>query len=80
MTRNSMLPVNSAPLQICGFSAECHAVVKQSAAVCNYNSLNLVLVSKCKVVGKVADLAASKACEACFLVRLHSMQHRPVMT
>ena len=48
-------------------------MVKQSAAVCN--SLNLV--NKRKVVGNVADLAAFKACEACFLARFHTMQYRP---
>lgn len=39
--------------------------LKQCAAICN--SLNLV--SKCRVVGDVADYTAFKACEARFLVR-----------
>lgn len=48
------------------------ASLKQCAALCN----SLSLVSKGVMVGDAADLAAFKACEATFLVRLatHCMQ------
>lgn len=42
------------------------ASLKQCAALCN----SLSLVSKGVLVGDAADLAAFKACEATFLVRL----------
>ena len=50
------------------------ASLKQCAALCN----SLSLVSKGVLVGDAADLAAFKACEATFLVRLaaHCRQDR----